>query len=231
MSMCFGRPSAWLRCVRFCMVLTNKAALTHFDMHILLSFFFTQWTCTLYMRSVLWFSSSRAKILWPRQQRTGPHARNGLSLAWLMAATACPLSAATWLWKTKCKHWWICFKWSKCKLLTGTCWLDAEKNKKNKIQTKRHKTVSRVASPPCRFCYGAHHCTCTAVPAACLISRWCLGSKTRHARDSRALLQPAVQMGPPCINHILLLWLSTHRGLGPFPELSNWKHETDKVGF
>lgn len=102
-------------------------------MHIPL-FFFTQWTCTLYMRSVLWFSSPHAKILWPQQRRTGPHARNGLSLAWLMAATACPLSAATWLWKTKCKHWWICFKWTECKLLTDTCWPDAEKNK---IQTKK----------------------------------------------------------------------------------------------
>lgn len=49
-----------------------------------------------------------------------------------------------------------------------------------------------AASAPCSFWSSAHHCTCTAVAAAWLISQWCAGSKTRHARDSRALLQPAV---------------------------------------
>lgn len=153
-------------------------------------------------------------MLWPQRQTTGPHARNGLRLAWLMAATACPLSAATWLWKTTCKHWWICFKWSQCKLLTDTCCLDS--GKKTKPNKQRHKTASHFASPPCRFCYGAHHCTRTADPAAWLISRWCLGSKTRHARDSRALLQPVVQMGPPVLITSYCYGYLHTEGLGPF---------------
>lgn len=138
--------------------------------------------------SVWWFSAPLAKKLWPQWQNTGPHAGYGLSLAWLMAVTACPLSAATWLWQTKRKHWWICFKWSECQMLTDTLAALTQKNNK--------KTVSEFALSLCSFWSSAHCRTCTAVAAAWLISQWCLGSKTRHARDSRALLQPAVQMGP-----------------------------------
>lgn len=76
--------------------------------------------------------------------------------------------------------------------------------------------VCHFASLLCNLRSSAHHRTCTAVAAAWLISQWCLGSKTKHARDSRELLLPAVQMGPPVLITSYCYGYLHTEGLGPF---------------